>query len=126
MKPKTRDNLIYLAVGIIVAAFAVADSFYEDKHHTKGWILSRFVVRAVTTPSLLAYFVVREMCRQKATFLQTLSSVLFATLIQIGLLFGFRQTVDQLPGIGYAALAGLEIFFVWQLTILVARYMRSD
>ncbi len=125
MTPRTRDNLIYLAVGLGVAALAVADSFYANSRRTKGWMLSRFALRAVTTPSLLAYFVVREMRREKATLLQTLASVLFATLLQLGILFGFRQIIDQLPGISYAALAALEMFFIWLLTLQVAPYLRS-
>jgi hypothetical protein len=127
MTPRTRDNLIYLiylALGIGIAAWLAADFFYTDSQARKMWISSRFAVRAVTTPSLLANFVLREMRREKATLLQTLASVLFATLLQLGILFGFRQISDQLPGISYSALAVLEMFFVWQLTVQVARYLR--
>ena len=35
VKPQTRDNLIYLAVGISVAALVVADVLYSEKHGTK-------------------------------------------------------------------------------------------
>jgi hypothetical protein len=117
MKPQTRDNLIYLAVGLGIVALGCIDFFYAESHHTKGWMPSRFAFRVVTTPSLLAYFVVREMRRQKATLLQTLGSVLFATLLQLGIMFGSRQIIDQLPGISYSSLAGIEIFIVWQLTV---------
>lgn len=87
---------------------------------------SRFAFRAVTTPSLLAYFVVRELLMEKATFLQIIASVLFATLVQLGIMFGFRQTVDQLPGMTYSALAVIEIFLIWLLTLRVAQYLKSE
>ena len=125
MKPKTRDNLIYLAVGVGVAALAVADSFYADTHHTKGLMPSRFAFRAVTTPSLLAYFVIQEMLREKATFVRIIGAVLFATIVQLGIMFSFRQTIERLPGLTYSTLAVMAIFLVWQLTIRVAQYLSS-
>jgi hypothetical protein len=124
MKSQTRDNLIYLVVGIAISALLAADFFYADSQGEKMWMPSRFAFRAVTTPSLLAYFVFGEMYKQKATVLQTLASLLFATLLQLGILFGFRQMIDQLAGINYSALAVLEMFLVWQLTVQVARYLR--
>ena len=35
MKPETRDNVIYLAVGISIAALVTADFFYADSHGMK-------------------------------------------------------------------------------------------
>ena len=32
MKPKSRDNLIYLAVGLSIAGFVVARFFYAESH----------------------------------------------------------------------------------------------
>jgi hypothetical protein len=126
MTPKTRDNLTYLAVGIGIATLLAADFFYADSHGRKMWMPSKFAIRAVTTPCLLAYFVVRSMRREGATLLQTLASVLFATLIQLGILFGFRHIIDHLPGISYSALVVMEMFCVWQFAVRVARYMISD
>jgi hypothetical protein len=60
MEPKTRDNLIYLAVGLSVAAILVGDFFYGLNHHTEMWRPSKFTFRAVYTTALLAYFVARE------------------------------------------------------------------
>jgi hypothetical protein len=41
MKQKTRDNLIYLAVGLGVVAFILADLSYSDNHSRKMWEKSR-------------------------------------------------------------------------------------
>ena len=125
MKPKTRDNLIYLSVGLTIAALVWADFFYADSRGRKMWMPSRFALRAVTTPSLLAYFVVKEMRRQKASLFQTFAAVLFATLLQLLIMFGFRQIIDQLPGISYSALAVAEIFVVWQLSVRSVFYLTS-
>jgi len=126
LKPQTRDNLIYLAVGMCVAALVAADFFYSDSHGTKMWLPSRFAFRVVTTSGLLAYFVAREMRRRKAHLLQTLTSVLFATLIELGILFALRGSVNQLPGLSYSAIAVLELFVVWQFTVKAVPYlMRS-
>jgi hypothetical protein len=125
MTSKTRDNLIYVAVGLGIAALVSLDFFYSDSHHRKEWVPSRFAFRAVTTPSLLAYFVVREMLEEKARFFQIVGPVLFATLVQLGIMFSFRQIIDQLPGMTYSALAVMDIFIVWLMTIQVAQYLSS-
>jgi hydrogenase-4 membrane subunit HyfE len=122
MNKTTRDNLIYLAVGLSIAAVVVIDFFYAESRGREMWWPSKFAFRAVTTPGLLAYFVAREMRREKATLLQTLASVLFAILMQLGILFSFRQVVEKLPGIGYSALAAFEIFLVFLLSTRGALY----
>jgi hypothetical protein len=99
------------------------DAFYPDSQNRKMWMPSKFALRAVYTPSLLAYFVIREMLRRKAAFAQTLASVLFATLLQLGIMFGFRGAIEQLPGLLYSAVAVLEIFFLWQLSVESAFYL---
>jgi hydrogenase-4 membrane subunit HyfE len=124
MKQTTRDNLIYLAVGLTIAALVTADAFYADSRRREMWWPSKFAFRAVTTPGLLAYFVAREMRREKATLLHTLASVLFAILMQLGILFSFRQVVEELPGISYSALAVFEIFLAFLLSIRVALYFK--
>jgi hydrogenase-4 membrane subunit HyfE len=126
MKPKTRDNLIYLGVGLSIASLVCIDLFYADSHGQKMWWPSKFAFRTVTTPSLLAYFVVKEMRREKATLLQTFAAVLFATLLQLGIMFSIRQIIDQLPGMSYSALAVLEMFVVWQLSVRGVFYLTSS
>jgi len=123
VKPQIRDNLIYLAVGICVVALVAADFFYSDSHGTKMWMPSRFAFRAVTSSGLLTYFVVREMRRKKATIMQILASVLFATLVQLGVLFALPETINQLPGLSYSAIVAVELFFVWQLTVEGVPYL---
>jgi hypothetical protein len=123
VKPQIRDNLIYLAVGISVAALVAADSFYSDSHGTKMWTPSRFSFRAATSSGLLTYFVVREMRRKKATVMQILASVLFATLVQLGIMFALREPINQLPGLTYSAIVVVELFFVWQLTVEVIPHL---
>jgi hypothetical protein len=126
MKPKTRDNLIYLAVGLSIAALVTADAFYADSRGRKMWWPSRFAFRTVTTPSLLADFVVKEMRREKARLLQTFAALLLAMLLQLGIMFGFRQIIEQLPGMSYSALAVVELFVVWQLSVRGVFYLTSS
>ena len=123
MKPKTRDNLIYVSVGLGLVALLVADLIYSENRHTRMWMPSRFAFRATTTPLLLAYFVVKEMWRKRASLFQTFAAVLFATLLQLGIMFGFRQIIDQLPGMSYSALAVAELFVVWQLSVRCVFYL---
>jgi hypothetical protein len=123
MKPKARDNLIYLGVGLSIAAVVCMDFFYADSRGQKMWWPSKFAFRTVTTPSLLAYFIAKEMRREKATLPQTFAAILFATLLQVGIMFSFRQIIDQLPGMSYSALAVLEMFVLWQLSVRGVFYL---
>jgi hypothetical protein len=126
MKPRAKDNLIYLGVGLSIAALVWMDFFYADSRGQKMWWPSKFAFRTVTTPSLLDYFVVKEMRRGKATLLQTFAAVLFATLLQLGIMSSFRQFIYQLPGMSYSALAVLEMFVVWQLSVRGVFYLTSS
>jgi len=123
MKPSTRDNLIYLAVGQGLVALIVADLIYSETHHTKMWMPSRFAFRAVTTSALLTYFVLKQMRAEKATVTQMLAAAVFAVLLQLGIMLRFREVIDQLPGMSYSALALVEMFFAWLLTVRGTSYL---
>lgn len=123
MKPQTRDNLIYLAVGISIAGLVWADFFYAESHGAKVWMPSRFAFRAVTSTALLMYFVVREARKTRASLVQALTCSLFAIFLHMTIVFGFRQIIDQLPGLSFSALAVFEMFFVVQLTLLGVLYL---
>ena len=125
MKLSTRDNLFYLAVGLSIATLVLADFFYADSHNQTMWLPSRLTSRAVYTTLLLAYFVARETRKGTATLVQVLAFVLFATIVHLGVVLGFRQTVSRLPGLVFSALAVWELFLVWLLTMQVARHLRS-
>jgi hypothetical protein len=116
MKPKTRDNLIYLAVGISIAAFVWADFFYADSHGLKMWMPSRFAFRSVYTTALIWYVVLKGMRQTKQTFIRVLAWLLFATLLHLTIVFAFLQIIEQLTGISFAALWVAELYFVFFVT----------
>jgi uncharacterized membrane protein len=103
MKPTTRDNLIYLAVGLGIAALVVADFFYADSHGRKMWMPSRYAFRLIYSTALLGYFVVRETRKEKATVVQVVACVLFASVVHLAIGFGCRQVLGQLSGISFSA-----------------------
>jgi hypothetical protein len=124
MQQTTRDNLIYVAVGLGIGALVALDAFYADSHGRRMWWPSKFAFHAVTTPALLAYFVVRQMRKEKGSFLQISGAVLFATLLQLAILFAFRRAIDDLSGLTYSALAALTLFVVFLLTLQFARLLK--
>jgi hypothetical protein len=125
MKNKTRDNLIYLTVGIGLVALIVMDLFYADSHHLKMLWPSRFASRAAYTTALLGYFVIRETSKVKATLLQVFASVLFSGILHLAIIFALHQIVGELPGLSFSALILVEMFVVIQLSMVVLRYLRS-
>ena len=125
MKPRTRDNLIYLAVGLGIAALVVADFVFADSLGRKMWMPSRYAFRLVTTTALLVYFVVRETRRVKATVVQMLACVLFASVVHLAIGFGFRQALGQLSGISFSAWVVFELFLLVQLLVHVIRHLKS-
>ena len=60
MKQSARDNIIYLAVGLSIAALLAGDAFYSLSHDLKIWMPSRFALRLVATTILLVYFVIKQ------------------------------------------------------------------
>lgn len=126
MKETLRDNLIYLAVALSIVGLIVADFIYADSHGQKMWWPSRLTFRAAYTTVLLAYFVVRETRKMKATVVQIVSYILLASLVHLAIVFAFRHAAVEFSGIAFAALAVLEMFFVFQLLMLIVRYLRSD
>ncbi|MGA2001311.1 MAG: hypothetical protein ABSG52_15075 [Terriglobales bacterium] len=125
MKQRTRDNLIYLTVGLSIAALVAADFYYAESHGREMWLPSNFAFRAVATTSLLAYFVGRETRKVKSPLVQVFTCVVLASVVHLGIVFSFRQAVGQLSGLSFSALAGFEMFILVQLAMQVARYLRS-
>jgi hypothetical protein len=123
MKPKTRDNIIYLTVGLSIAALLVADVFYTDSHGRKMWFPSRFAFRSVYTTVLLWYFVLKGIRQTKLTFVQMLAWLLSATLMHLTIVFASRQIIEELPGIAFAALGPWELYFVFFITEKFALYL---
>jgi hypothetical protein len=125
MKPRTRDNLIYLAAGLGIAALVVADFFYADSRGQKMWMPSKYAFRLVSTTVLLVYFVVRETRRVKATAVQVLACVLFASFVHLAIGFGFRRVLGQLSGISFSVWVVLELFLLVQFLVRVIPHLKS-
>lgn len=126
MRRETRDNIIYLVVGLSFAALLVADAVYAVSHNRAMWMPSYFAFRAAGTTGLVAYYVAREARRLRATLGQVLACVLFASSVQLAITFTFHQAVDRLSSITFSLLAVFEMFCVFQLTMVVVRYLKSE
>jgi hypothetical protein len=126
MKPKTRDNVIYLAVGLGIAALVCIDAFYSLSRNREMWMPSWFAARVVYTTALIWYFAIREIRKRfKTKFFEMFGGILFITLIHVGLAFYFRQAIDQVATLSFAPWATLEGFgLVWSL-LQVFRYPMS-
>ena len=125
VKPRTRDNLIYLAVGLGIAALVLADFSYGEGHGRKMWLPSRYAFRLVTTTALLVYFVARETRKVKASIVQVLACVLFASVVHLAIGFGFRQALGQLSGVSFSAWVVLELFLLMQVLVRVIPHLKS-
>jgi hypothetical protein len=115
MKPRTRDNLIYLAVALTIAGALVGLIWYEDYHGRIAAFPSRFSVRVATSLLLGAYFIAREARQANSSLTVIAICVLGGSLVQIAIHFGFRQIALELPGLAYASIASIEIFLIVEL-----------
>jgi hypothetical protein len=116
MKPRTRDNIIYLAVGLGVAALLVADVFYADSRGREAWFPSKFAFRSAYTTVLIWFVVLKGIRALRQTFVQVLARVLFATLMHLAIFIASRQIIEQLPGIGFSVVCPWEMYFVVLVT----------
>ncbi len=126
MKQSTRDNLIYLTVGLSIAALLAADAFYAVSHNREMWMPSRFVLRLGYTTLLLGYFVARETFKLKATIGQVIGCVLIGSVMHLAMALGFREAINRLPGLSFSALVVLEIFLLVQLAEHVVMFLKSS
>ncbi|MFZ0966778.1 MAG: hypothetical protein WA766_12575 [Candidatus Acidiferrales bacterium] len=124
MKQKTRDNLIYLAVGLGIAAIVVADAFYAVDHDVRMWVPTNLAFRAVAYMALLDFFVARETQRAKATPVQTTICVLIASVLHLGFVFVFRESFSGRSSVRLWALTVLEIFIIVKLMKRAVHYFR--
>jgi hypothetical protein len=123
MKPKTKDNVVYLTVGLSIAALVTFDAFYADSRGQQMWWPSPFAFRATYTTLLLGYFVFKQTRNMKATINQMLACALLASAVHLVIVFVFRRIIGQLSGVTFSALALIEIFLVLLLTAQSVRYM---
>jgi hypothetical protein len=125
MKRSTRDNLIYLALGLGIAGLVAFDAFYSDFHNRKMWMPSRFAFNAVSFMLLLAYMVVRETQKVKATILQTVVCVVAACFVHSGVVIAFPQIFAKPYGAGLWVFIVLELFLLVRLMVQVVRYIEK-
>jgi hypothetical protein len=126
MQPKTRDNLIYLGVGLGIVGLLVVDMFYTDSHGSKLWRPSRFALRTIIYTGILGYFVGRETKRVKATLPQMAMCIAFASMLQLIVAFALRQTFSARFSGTLWILAVLEMFVITQLMVWVVQYLRHN
>jgi hypothetical protein len=123
MKKQTRDNLIYLAVGLGLAALLAFDAFYSDSHNRKMWMPSRFALNVGGFTGLLVYWVVRETRKVMATVGQTVVCVLAACLLHYGFAGVFPRIFSERFGSGLWVFIVLEQFLIVCLMVAVIRYI---
>jgi hypothetical protein len=124
VKPKTRDNLIYLAVGVSIVALLVADIFYADSHGHNFVNISNFEFRAASAMLLVGYFMFRAARTLRANSGELCLSVAAAALLSVLTCFVFRQSVEELPGLLYSSLTALEILLIVELVKWGLLYFR--
>jgi hypothetical protein len=124
MKQGTRDNLIYLSVGLSVAVLVAVDAFYADSNG-QMWTSSRFACRVVAYVGVLGYLVGRETRKVGATLTQSIMCALAAGILQVGIAFVFRQTFSTRYSLSLWVLWVLGGFAIVQLMVWAVRYLRS-
>jgi hypothetical protein len=84
-----------------------------------------FSVRAVGSLLLVGYVALREARRRvNATLAEMVMCALAGGVLNLAVIFGFRQTVGQISGIQYMAFASLETFLIVELVTRVVLYFR--
>jgi hypothetical protein len=124
MRLKTRDNLIYLTVGICIAALVIAQVFYADTHGHNFVNISNFEFRVASALLFVGYFMFRAARTLRANSSELCLSVTAACLLIVLAGFVFRQSVEQLPGLLYSGLAALETVLIIELVKWGLLYFR--
>ena len=126
MKQSTRDNVIYLAVGLSVAALVAVDFFYAESHERQMWWPSELVFHAVAYMGLLGYFVAKETRKVGASLSQIFTCVLAGSILHLAVVFVFRQTYGGHLGLSLFGIALVEFFVIVQAMVQAVRYLGSE
>lgn len=125
MRQTIRDNIIYLAVALVIVTLVAGDFFYAESHGHRMWTPSWFAARAAYTTALLAYFVVRQTIKTKVRFAYLMVSVLVVSIVHIGLAFTFRHFLAHLSTAVFAPLAIAEMLILVVLATHLARHLKA-
>ncbi len=130
MKQTTRDNLIYLAVGLGIAALVVADFWYADSHGKQMWMPSDFAFKTVMSTSLIPYFVYKYLRRMKTAVPKIVVCVLLTAIFHVVLLVSFQDEIRRMGGASMwvATILELAVFLALSdpLTRLLSRIERMN
>ena len=119
MKPKTRDNLIYLAVGLSIVAFVAEQVFYSESHGRAVAKLSTFAFRAAGSMLVAGYFVGRAVRNLHVAPYRVILCVIAVSVLQLAMSFGFQQYIGQLSSMSYVTVAAIETFLLVKVTTWV-------
>jgi hypothetical protein len=122
MKPSTRDNLIYVAVGLSIAAFLTEQVLFSDTHGRVLANLSSLVFRAGGATIVVGYFVARVVRNSGATLSKVALYVVVVSALQLGISLYFRQYVGQLSGLAFIGLATIETFLIVSLAAWIVSH----
>ncbi len=125
MKLTSRDNLIYIAVGLGIAALVAGDFFYADSQGREMWLPSTFAFRLVGSTGILAYYVGREIRKAEATLVETIACVLLGSLVHLIMGFEFRSEIGRLGTVYFSSLVALEALLIVVLLVLGLKFFRS-
>jgi hypothetical protein len=126
MKPATRDNIIYVGVGVIIASIIVVSSLIAEIHGRKMWYPSRFSFHVFAYLLLLDYFIARETHGVRATLAQTVTCVLTGSALHLGIAFAFRTIYGGHLTLWLFGLALVEFFAIVQLMVQAVVHLRTS
>jgi hypothetical protein len=126
MKTTTRDNIVYLAVGLGAVAALALDVFYSLKRGHNMWNPSLFEERAITATLVMEGILADGLRKERVPFRQILIWLFFATILHIGFLLLFRQFLGGTLLSSFALWAILEVVAVIQITQRLRRYVASE
>ena len=122
MKRSTRNDLIYLVVGLCVAALVVVDLFYADLSGRQMWWPSNFWAHLLGYMVILEYFVARETRKAGAGLGQTIICILATAVLHAGTAFALHGLYDGPFTLVLFAAAMLEFFIILQLAVWAVRH----
>lgn len=122
LKPKTRDNLIYLAVGIVAVVAITVPMFIADSRGREMRVSPNinFWFRVISSPLVVCYFQLREGTRLRVKRIELTGWVLVSIIMYLGVAFGFRDVVNSLSGIAYTAILAAA---TWLSVVVMGRLL---
>jgi hypothetical protein len=124
MTDTTRDNIIYLTVGLTIAILVAGDFVVADHRGTEMWWPTSLQFHAASYWFVLSYFIATETRKITSSVVQIIICEFIGAVLHVGVVLMFHDTLARPLGLRLFAIAIIEFFVIVEIARQVVRRLK--